>query len=208
MRTREATRETIVDAAAGLFLQRGIGPVAMGDIAVAADCTRRNLYRYFAAKEDLVFEVVIRLMEDWNSDQTVAFSQLRGTGLKKTGDFLLTLASHLEHQKPLLRLMGEFDFTFRDDSVFHPSLSVASRFAQAAHITETLLENLVREGIADGSIRADTDVPAIVPTITTVLWGTGQRIAIRDRMTQEEFGLSGMDLIRTQIKLYIQALAA
>ena len=45
--------ERILDAAAELFVERGVGPVGMGEIASAAGCSRATLYRYFADRDEL-----------------------------------------------------------------------------------------------------------------------------------------------------------
>lgn len=43
----------ILDAAAGLFVERGVSGVGMGEIARAAGCSRATLYRYFADRAQL-----------------------------------------------------------------------------------------------------------------------------------------------------------
>lgn len=45
--------ERILDAAGALFAEKGIGAVAMGDVARAAGCSRATLYRYFADRHEL-----------------------------------------------------------------------------------------------------------------------------------------------------------
>jgi AcrR family transcriptional regulator len=45
--------ERILDAAGGLFAERGVGAVSMGDVARAAGCSRATLYRYFADRHEL-----------------------------------------------------------------------------------------------------------------------------------------------------------
>lgn len=45
--------ERILDAAAGLFVEHGVGAVGMGEIARAAGCSRATLYRYFADRDEL-----------------------------------------------------------------------------------------------------------------------------------------------------------
>lgn len=45
--------ERILDAAAQLFVEHGVGAVGMGAIARAAGCSRATLYRYFADRDEL-----------------------------------------------------------------------------------------------------------------------------------------------------------
>lgn len=45
--------EAILDAAAGLFAERGVNAVGMGEVARAAGCSRATLYRYFADRHAL-----------------------------------------------------------------------------------------------------------------------------------------------------------
>ncbi|KRB78931.1 hypothetical protein ASE01_23655 [Nocardioides sp. Root190] len=52
--------ERILDAAGGLFAERGVESVAMGEIAVAAGCSRATLYRYFPDRSALQLAFVQR----------------------------------------------------------------------------------------------------------------------------------------------------
>lgn len=52
--------EKILDAAAGLFVERGVGGVGMREIAAAAGCSRATLYRYFADRGQLHMAFVHR----------------------------------------------------------------------------------------------------------------------------------------------------
>jgi AcrR family transcriptional regulator len=45
--------ERILDAAAELFVERGVGRVGMREVAAAAGCSRATLYRYFADRDEL-----------------------------------------------------------------------------------------------------------------------------------------------------------
>ncbi|HVU73719.1 MAG TPA: helix-turn-helix domain-containing protein [Mycobacteriales bacterium] len=58
---RRASAETrILDAAARLFLERGVSQVGMIDIAEAAGCSRATLYRYFADRTSLYLAYIHR----------------------------------------------------------------------------------------------------------------------------------------------------
>jgi len=54
-RKKRQTREAIAATAMELFLARGFDDVTIADIARAADVSRKTIFNYFPAKEDLVF---------------------------------------------------------------------------------------------------------------------------------------------------------
>jgi len=57
-RSRELTRQRILDAAYLLFRSRGYARVSIGDIAAASTITKRTLYRHFDSKDVILEEVL------------------------------------------------------------------------------------------------------------------------------------------------------
>jgi AcrR family transcriptional regulator len=55
-RKKRQTRAAIAAAAMELFQARGFDAVTIADVAAAADVSRKTVFNYFPAKEDLVFE--------------------------------------------------------------------------------------------------------------------------------------------------------
>ncbi|MEU8824180.1 TetR/AcrR family transcriptional regulator [Streptomyces sp. NPDC048636] len=53
-RKKQRTRTTISEAAIALFLEHGFGQVSVAQVAEAAEVSKRTLFAYFPAKEDLV----------------------------------------------------------------------------------------------------------------------------------------------------------
>ncbi|MFD5827868.1 TetR/AcrR family transcriptional regulator [Lentzea sp. NPDC060358] len=54
-RTRRRVREEVVDAALELFLEQGFEETTVDQVVAAAGISRRSFFRYFGAKEDIVF---------------------------------------------------------------------------------------------------------------------------------------------------------
>jgi AcrR family transcriptional regulator len=62
-RKKQRTREQIVEAAMGLFAERGYQATTIADIANAADVAPRTFFSYFPSKEAVVFHNVDRDLE-------------------------------------------------------------------------------------------------------------------------------------------------
>lgn len=63
-RARKATRERILEAAAEVFATKGYHATGMADIEVAADVRRGALYYHIGSKEELLYDLVTRHVED------------------------------------------------------------------------------------------------------------------------------------------------
>lgn len=61
----EVRRQEILDAAAALFVARGIDGVSIADIAEHAGIAKGLMYHYFTSKDDLVAVLRDRYLSDW-----------------------------------------------------------------------------------------------------------------------------------------------
>jgi AcrR family transcriptional regulator len=59
-RKKQRTREQIIEAAMGLFAERGYQATTIADIATAADVAPRTFFSYFPSKEAVVFHNIDR----------------------------------------------------------------------------------------------------------------------------------------------------
>jgi AcrR family transcriptional regulator len=55
-RKKLETRETIAQAAATLFAERGFAAVTVDDVAAAANVSRQTIFNYFPTKEQMLFD--------------------------------------------------------------------------------------------------------------------------------------------------------
>jgi AcrR family transcriptional regulator len=62
-RKKQRTRQQIIDAAMGLFAERGYHTTTIADIAEAAEVAPRTFFSYFPSKEAVVFHNVDRDMD-------------------------------------------------------------------------------------------------------------------------------------------------
>jgi AcrR family transcriptional regulator len=64
-RNKAQTRLALVRAAAQLFRQKGYAATTVDDIATAAGCSARTFFRYFGAKEDVLFMDTAEMVADF-----------------------------------------------------------------------------------------------------------------------------------------------
>lgn len=53
-------RETIMDAAEKLFLEKGVIATTIDDISKSSEYSRRTIYAYFESKEDILYHIIAR----------------------------------------------------------------------------------------------------------------------------------------------------
>ncbi|MFG2602934.1 TetR/AcrR family transcriptional regulator [Streptomyces sp. NPDC048514] len=61
-------REALLDAAERLFYERGVQAVGMDEVRTASGLPLKRIYRFFAAKEDLVVAVLRRRDRRWRGE--------------------------------------------------------------------------------------------------------------------------------------------
>lgn len=205
-KAKDKQKANILENAAMVFLEKGMFETSMEDIAGSSGVTRRTLYRYFETREELAHEVLLQMMEKWNRIICEKYARLTGSGIEQLERFLFSLINYMKDHRDFMRFTGEFDFYFKDDRSFRPHDDLLKRFEGTLHLSEELIGTIINRGVEDGSIQNDGDMNLLVYTITNVLWSFGQRIAIRGKGIEEEFGLDPIEMIYCQVDLYIRGL--
>ena len=158
----EQTVQLILDTATRLFLQKGYDKTTLQDIIDATKLSKGAIYHHFASKEAILIAVVDR-MGDFNSAVLAEIRDRKGlTGAEKLRELFrtsmtLSFQGKILHMLPFLLENPEF-----------MALQMQSILGEAA---PDYILPILKEGIADGSIRADyPEQLAEVLLLMTDLW--------------------------------------
>lgn len=161
-REKESRRQSIIDAAERVFFRKGFDQSTMDDIATEAELSKGTLYLYFQSKDEVHFEIMER------GNQILLGIMEQGIDKSKTG-------------RENLRLLGEAFVYYSNQypDYFNAMMAFQSRDVEQQKVNEeklrrfiegrssiSLLSEIVRKGITDGSVRRD--IPVV--TLTTLLW--------------------------------------
>jgi TetR/AcrR family transcriptional repressor of nem operon len=118
-------RALIIDAAATLMYQRGVGATSLDDVLAAAGSGKSQLYHYFVDKADLVRAVVERQSQIVLAQQPLINSVDSWAGLDAWVDEILR--AHSAPGGPFACPLGTMAAELKNDEAFRPSLDAAFR---------------------------------------------------------------------------------
>ena len=158
----EQTVQLILDTATRLFLQKGYDETTLQDIIDATKLSKGAIYHHFASKEAIIIAVVDR-MGDFNSAVLAEIRDRKGlTGAEKLRELFRTSMT-LSFQGKILHMLP-----FLIENPKFMALQMQSILGEAA---PDYILPILKEGIADGSIRADyPEQLAEVLLLMTDLW--------------------------------------
>lgn len=142
----EQTVQLILDTASTLFLQKGYDKTTLQDIIDATKLSKGAIYHHFASKEAIIIAVVDR-MGECNTAVLAEVRDKKGlTGAEKLREMFRT-AVRLSFQGGILNMLP-----FLIENPKFMALQMESILNEAA---PCYVLPILREGIADGSIRTD-----------------------------------------------------
>lgn len=197
---RENQLERILEAAEKLFIRNGIDNVSMGAVADAARIARKTLYQYFSNKQDIAWAILQNLTDE----STSAFELPHipdGSGFQRIEAFMLHMIHLLEAYPEHIRFMVEFDALYARDG--DPN-RVHQMFEKRI---EPMVE-MIRQGIADGSIRPDVDAGLFSAAMLNLVSGMNSRFALLGSRISAEFGHPVMDLYREICNNFLRGIQA
>jgi len=181
---RERQRRRILDAAWKLFDERGIDRVTMAEITAASGVQPSTMYQYFRNKDEMVWEIVSRLMQE-ASERAKAALQGAPNALARITSLLHFMGSELAEDRVKVRFMAQFDAMYARDWPAQRLISLESRINPEGF---KVFSDLIREGIAEGSLRRDLDPELTMHAVMNAVVGAQRRLASLGEKVEQEYG--------------------
>ena len=161
---RAETERRVLDAAMSLIAERGSRSVSLADVGRLAGYSSGIVSPHFGGRHQLL-AAVVRRAQQFDVPTTGTSGLDRLTGLIST--YLTTLRERAPASQAFLLLWSE---AVASEPVLAPL------FAERDAWFRDLLAGYVRQGIDDGSIRADADPGAIAVSLLGLLRGIGLQL--------------------------------
>ena len=201
---RERQRRRILEAAEKLFDERGIDRVTMSEIVNAAGIRASTLYEYFSNKDDVVWAIV----GDMLADAAVRAKQAMDTAetaLAKITALLEFMADGLTNDPSKIRFMAQFDAMYARQWSPERHLSLEVQLSPGGF---GYFGALIRDGIADGSLRRDLDPDLTMHAVINAVIGAQRRLASLGNRVELEYGHPIDRLFRETIRVILLGLRA
>jgi len=201
---RERQRRRILEAAKKLFDEHGIDRVTMAEIICASELRTSTIYQYFSSKDDIVWAILEEVLADLATRAKVATDGAK-TALAKITALLELMADDLTRRRETVRFMAQFDAMYARDWPVERLLTVE---AQISPEVFQHFGRLIREGITDGSLRADLDPELTMHAVMNTVVGAQRRLASLGGRVELEYGRPIDSLFRETIRVILLGLRA
>ena len=202
---RERQQVRILAAAQNLFDRQGIDRVTMADIVSSAGIRTSTLYEYFANKDEVVWALVEQIMAQSASRIVKRTEAASGPALVKITALFEALVEELVEHPESVRFLAQFDAMYARDWSVDRLLALEERIVPGRF---AMMPALIREGIADGSLRADLDPDLTMHSILNAVIGAQRRLASLGNRVEEEYGQPIERLLRETLRILLLGLRA
>ena len=199
---RERQRRRILDAASELFDERGIDGVTMAEITSASGVQPSTMYQYFSSKDDIVWAILGELLQEKSG---IAIEAMKDSpnALARITALLEMMADDLSQNPEKVRFMAQFDAMYARDWPVERLLSLE---AQIHPEPFRFFGELIRDGIADGSLRPDLDPDLTMHAVINAVIGAQRRLASLGSKVETEYGKPIDQLLRESIRVLLLGL--
>lgn len=204
-KNKEISKSNITEVSKELFLSRGYAQTNMAEIAENAKISRKTLYRYFSSKEEIAMEIELDVFKTFVSVQDEIVRKIQGNGFEKLSQYLEKLDHLVDDLSQLIRLTGMFDYYLVNE---YPSESSQSEFIKLIEKVDEPFIQFIDEGVKDGSIKTEIEVPYLARTISNSFLALAQRIVTRGNHLDVELNIESRKILAVQRSLFLKALQA
>jgi AcrR family transcriptional regulator len=201
---RERQSRRILDAAARLFDERGIDRVTMADIVSSTGIRASTMYQYFSNKDDVVWTILGELFAD-SAVRAKRAMEAGTSALDKIAALLEFMADGLTNDPAKVRFVAQFDAMYARHWPVERLLSLEARISPQGFES---FSALIREGMADGSLRPDLDPGLTMHAVINAVIGAQRRLASLGDRVELEYGKPIDVLFREIIRIILLGLRA
>lgn len=201
-REREQRRRTILDAAKGLFLERGLDDTPMAEIARAAELSKGTLYLYFSSKEELVFALILESLQELKARIRTAADEA-DSGYERVRAMVDAYRRFYAERSDYVHLYQFLDYQVH--FLTEPDSTAYRCFRQSDEIKEIIVEVLHR-GQADGSVRSDLDPQKTAELYQHILESFHQKVVARRAFIEQRSSYEPEELLDHMFELILYAI--
>lgn len=144
---RSEAKDKIMQAAFGMFCQRGIKSVSMDDIAQHLSMSKKTLYKWFRNKDEVIYEAMDAYLMGVQQD-CECFIETSGNAIEELFQVVALTKRVFSNMHPSI---------FHDLQKYHPTSWDLWMQHKNGYILEKVRDNIKR-GMKEGLFRKDLDV--------------------------------------------------
>jgi AcrR family transcriptional regulator len=201
---RDRQRRRILDAAKHLFDENGIDRVTMAEITSVSGVQASTVYQYFSNKDEIVWAITGEVL-GYGLVTIKQAMDAAPTALARISSLLERMAEALENHRGDVRFMAQFDAMYARDWPAEQLLTLESQINPEGF---GYFSKLVREGIADRSLRPDLDPDLTMHAVINAVVGAQRRLASLGNKIEQEYGQPVDRLFRETIRVILLGLRA
>lgn len=201
---RERQRRRILSAAKKLFDERGIDRTTMAEVISASELRPSTMYEYFSNKDDIVWAILREVLEEAAARAKKSVESAT-TGLAKITALLDYMADELSENQAGIRFLAQFDAMYARDWPVERLLTLEGQIYDQGF---KVFRKLIREGIADGSLRSDLDPDLTLHAVINAVIAAQRRLASLGKKVELEYGQPIDRLFRETIRIIVFGLCA
>lgn len=202
---RENQRGRILQVAQDLFIEKGIELITITDIARAAHLARATIYQYFASKQEVAWAIFEILLAQWRQVLEQEVWLLTGNGYEKLSRFLISSLDLTIHQPKESSFLAQFSYLYAKEG--SPE-RMAKTIQQGLGRNDQFMAEIIRQGIADGSLRPDLDADLAVTAIFNLSAAMQLRLGLLGTKVEAESGQSIPGIFHEICRIFLDGIKA